>query len=464
MPSTVSPGGQLVSLIQHYKANPIDFVTQVIGATPTAQQVDLINLMVKPDARVAVKSCTASGKTAVLAWMTFYFLICYPDCKGICTAPTAQQLHRVLRAEMAKWLNKMKPPFNGFYEIMSEKVFIKGKKDTQFFSFVTGAAENKENFAGLHADKVVLLVDEGSALPSEIFDTLLGTLSSGDTCFALVSNPVRASGAFYDLFQNEADNWDLLTFTSYDSPNVDLEWIEEVIGYYGEDSDFVKMRILGEFPVLDSAQFIPTDSVDNAITNNLIPQEYHHFPRALGVDVARFGDDCSTIVDRQGPKIHSIESYKGMDTVAFTRVVLEKYKSNNYSAVFVDGIGLGAGVVDQLNHFNVPVVDVVVSQKSTDPKSYFNLRAQVYGRLRDWLVTADMPYDKELRNELLGINYSYNNKLQIILESKKDMKKRGLHSPDKADALSLTFANDIFQQSRYKVQARPVRQGNYLYT
>lgn len=455
---------KLVQLLQFYKKHPISFVEQVIGVTPTKQQKSLINLMTKSDARVAVKSCTASGKTAVLAWMSFYFLICYPDCRGICTAPTAQQLHRVLRAEMAKWLSKMKPPFNDFFEIMSEKIFVKGKKDTQFFSFVTGAAENRENFAGLHADKVVLLVDEASALPSDIFDTLIGTLSSGDTCFTLVSNPVRASGAFYDLFQGNADTWDLLTFTSYETPNVDPVWIKEVIDYYGEDSDFVKMRILGEFPVLDSAQFIPTDSVDKAIDNILSVQEYYHFPRCLGVDVARFGDDSSIIVDRQGPKLQSIESYKGMDTVAFTRIVLEKFRQHNYSFVYVDGIGLGAGVVDQLKSFHVPVVDVVVSQKSTDPKSYFNLRAQIYGKLKDWLTIADIPKDKELRNELLGLNYSYNNKLQIILESKKDMKRRGLHSPDRADALSLTFANDIYlQQNKYRATARPVRKGSYLW-
>jgi len=460
----VAANDTLVKLIQFYKTHPIEFVEQVIGATPTEQQKDLILSIVKPDARVAVKSCTASGKTAVLAWMTLYFLITHPDCRGICTAPTAGQLHRVFRAEVSKWLGKMKAPFNGFYEVMTEKIFLKGKKDTQFFSLVTGSAENRESFAGLHADKVVLLVDEASALPSAIFDTLLGTLSSGDTAFVLVSNPVRATGAFYELFQKESDNWELMTFTSFDSPNVDTEWIQEVKEYYGEDSDFYKMRVLGEFPVLDSAQFIPTDTVDEAMNRVLKPSEYHHFPRVLGCDVARFGDDSSIIVDRQGPKIHRIYEYRGLDTVAFTRQILEIYHKENYTAVFVDGIGLGAGVVDQLKTFHVPVIDVVVSQKSTDPKSYFNLRAQVYGKLRDWLPSASMPNDKALRTDLLALNYSYNNKLQIILESKKDLKRRGGKSPDRSDALSLTFANDIFNQTRYKVQARPVKQASYMWS
>ena len=458
----VGPQQQLATLLQHYRSHPMDFITQVIGVEPTAQQKELILLACEPGSRVAVKSCTASGKTAALTWLTLYFLICFPNTKMVVTAPTAQQLHRVFRSELLLWQSRMKAPFGDFYEIMTDNVHIKGKKGLQFCSFVTGSSDNKESFAGIHADKVVLMVDEASALDSEIFDTLLGTLSKGETHFVLVSNPVRGSGAFYDLFQNK-ENWETLTFTSFGSPNVDKEWIEEILNHYGEDSDYYRMRVLGEFPILDSAQFIPTDTVDRAMTTVLTPPEYQHFSRVLGVDVARFGNDASVIVDRQGPRVHDIFTFRGLDTVEFTGKVLAIYKSNSYSSVFVDGIGIGAGVVDQLKRFNVPVIDVVVSQKSTDPKSYFNLRSQIYGRMRDWLETASMGPDKELREDLLGINYSFNNKLQIILESKKDMKKRGISSPDRGDALALTFAQDIYQQGTRRPQARAVRQVNYLW-
>lgn len=454
---------QLVNLLKYYRKNPLDFITQVIGATPTDQQRKLILAAVKPNARVAVKSCTSSGKSAALTWLTLYFLICYPNTKMIVTAPTAQQLHRVFRSELVLWKERMELPFKDFYEIMSDNIHVIGKKATQFCSFVTGSSENKESLAGLHADKVVVLVDEASALPSEIFDTLLGTLSSGDTTFILVSNPVRASGAFFDLFQKDSSKWDLFTFDSYGSPNVDLGWIEEVIEYYGEDSDFVRMRVLGEFPVLDSSQFIRTDSVDQAIQNILTPMEYMHFPRVLGVDVARFGNDSSVVVDRQGPKIHEIYSFRGLDTVDFSNKVLQIYKSAEYTSVFVDGIGIGAGVVDQLKRFSIPVVDVVVSQKSTEPKSYFNLRAQIYGKLKEWLESADIPSDKELRDDLLSLNYSFNNKLQIIIESKKDMKKRGHASPDRSDALALTFSQDIYNGNQRNVSKRNIQANRYMW-
>jgi len=440
---------------KYYRSHPIDFVRNVIGVEPTEQQKKLILSIAKDDSRVAVKSCTASGKSAVLAWMSLFFLVVYPNCKGILTAPTANQLQRVLKSEIVKWMRTMRAPYNTFYEVTSEKLFIKGKKDTQFFSFVTGNNENTEGLAGLHADKVVIMVDEGSALPSKTFDTLLGTLSYGNTCFALVSNPVRSSGSFYELFQQEDNTvWDLHTFTSYDSPNVDKEWIQEVKDYYGEDSDFFKMRVLGEFPTMDEAQFFSTEIVEEAF-NRVVPASvYANFPIVMGVDVARFGKDSTVVVVRQGPKVLAIVSFKGLDTVEVSQEVLKLYRVYSPGSVYVDGIGVGAGVVDQLKRFHLPVVEVVVSNRSQDQKTYFNVRSELCGRVKDWLPTADIPSgNKALRDGFVGINYTFNNKLQIVLESKKDMKKRGNPSPDELDALALTFADQVynFTSTRKKV-------------
>lgn len=456
--------GKLTAQIIRYRKDPVAFVKEVIGVVPTEQQEQLILSACRPKARTAVKSCTASGKTAVLAWLTFYFLICFPDCRMLVTAPTANQLHRVFRSELAKWLAVMREPYKGFFEIMSDKVFVKGKKDTQFCGLVTGSPENKESFAGIHGKKVVVMVDEASALPSEIFDTLHGTLSKGECHFILVSNPVRASGAFYQLFQGENRYWDLLTFDSYGSPNVDKDWIEEVIDYYGKESDFYKMRVLGEFPAMSNSQFISSLTINDAMHNVLPQREYVNYPRVLGCDPARFGDDSSVIVDRQGPKIHAVYQFKGLDTIEFSQAILNQYRQHKYSHVFVDGIGVGAGVVDQLKRFNLPVVEVTVNSKSSEPKTYSNLRAQIYGRLRDWLSTADLPSDdKELAEDLSAINYYFNNKLQIVLEAKKDMKKRTKRSPDRADALALTFAQEVYTVGFVTKKKLNVKKSNYMW-
>lgn len=449
-----------------YRDNPLLFIRQVIGAEPTEQQTNFINLVVQPHSRVACKSCTSSGKTAAICWLTFYFLICFPDTKGLVLAPSAAQIYRVFKSELTLWHTRMHAEFKDYYVIMNDKIYIEGKKDTQFISWQTASAEMQESFAGLHASKVVIFVDEASALATAIFDTLYGTLSSGDTSFALISNPVRATGAFYNLFQATGKKkiFDTLTFTAEDSPNVNKAWVKETEEYYGADSDFYRMRVLGEFPVLSDAQFIEADVVDQAIERTLMPLDYHHYPRVLGVDVARFGTDASVIIDRQGPKIHEILLFRKMDTVSFAEKVLEYYKGvGKINAICVDGIGVGAGVVDQLKRFNVPVVDINVSVKSSEPKVYFNLRAQLYGAVKEWLPSADIPANEDLRDELVGINYFYNTKLQIMLESKKDMKKRGMSSPDVADALSLSFAQQTFHHSTARARPREIRRTNTLW-
>ena len=455
---------KLVELLDVYRGNPVAFVRGVFGAEPTDQQIELLNAAIKTDARCAVKSATATGKTTALVWLTFYFLICYPDCRGLVTAPTASQLFRVFKSELELWHGKMNELFYPFFEIMNEKIFVVGKKGTQFFSWATGSAENKESFAGLHAAKVVLFVDEASALPKEIFDTLYGTLSSGDTSFILVSNPVRSEGSFYNIFQRNTGDWDTFTFTSFGSPNVNQSWIDETRNYYGEDSDFYKMRVLGEFPIFSEAQFISTASVEDAMERKLMPQDFFHYDRVLGCDVARFGDDKSVIVDRQGPKVHDVLYFKGLDTVQFAEKILEYYKGvGDISAVAIDGIGIGAGVVDQLKRFGLPVIDINVSSKSSEPKTYFNLRAQLYGQVKEWLATADIPYDESLRDDLVSINFSYNNKLQILLESKKDMKRRGIASPDGGDALSYSLVSNTLQYSPKRIQPRKINRATHLW-
>jgi hypothetical protein len=361
----------------------------------------------------------------------------------------------------------MTPVLRELFEIMAEKIFIKGRKDTQSFSWVTGSPDNKESFAGLHADKVVLMVDEASALPSDIFDTLYGTLSSGDTSFILVSNPVRAEGSFYDLFQlsSEKNKWSKLTFTSFGSPNVDLDWIEEMRTYYGEDHDFWKMRVLGEFPLLSEAQFISTELVEKAVYNQLAVRDYHNYERVLGCDAARFGGDASVIVDRQGPKVHDIIPFKGLDTIQFAEKILAYYNSKGkaFSTIAVDGIGVGAGVVDQLKRFSLPILDVNVGTKASDFKTYANLRAQLWGEMKEWLPIADIPKDQELRDQLVGINYAYNSKMQIMLETKKEMKRRGITSPDKADALALTFASNIYAFKKTRQKPRQILNKPYYW-
>lgn len=447
-------------LIEAWTKDNVLGVESLFGITLTEQQKQLVRAADNQSARVAVSSCTGSGKTAVLSMLTFLYLMILPDCRILVTSPSFNQLNRVFSSELRKWHKKMIPQFQPYYDLTRETVrYVNTKKYEQFCSLVTASVENKEALQGGHADNYVIFADEASGVSEEAFDILLATLSTGKGGrFVQVSNPVRSSGRFYQIFQNEKSFWEKLYFSAYDSPNVNKEWIEEMKETYGEDSDLYRMRVLGRFPRVGVAQYISADIVEECINNNIRPQDYHNFPKIMGVDVARFGDDSTCLVVRQGPKLIDFKVFKGLSTMEVATKVAEFQAIHQTTQIHVDAIGVGAGTHDRCKDLRLPVVDVNVSNKSTEPNKYCNLRAQIWGKMKEWLENgADLPReardkDTNLAAELTSMEYFYNNKLQLQLMSKKDLKRAGHASPDIADALSLTFASSV-----YEVQSRTRR-------
>ncbi len=170
---------------------------------------------------------------------------------------------------------------------------------------------------------------------------------------------------------------------------------------------------------------------------------YESFPVILSVDVAGFGDDDSVICRRQQRKVFPLKKYKGLDTMAFAAKVVEEINKWNPAAVVIDGVGLGAGVVDrvaQLGYGHL-ITELNGGSKPFDPIVYFNKRAECWGLMRDALhVGMEIPDDRDLRDDLIGPEYGFTASNQIQLEKKEDMKKRGLQSPDCGDALAMSFA------------------------
>jgi len=453
-----------------YRYKPVEFAKHIIGIDLSEQQKKLIIAAAKSSAMSAVKSATGTGKTTTLAILILHQLFCEPNCKIIATSPSAGQLQRGLRSEISKMHSLIKvKEVRDYFDMTQEKIFAAGRKDTQFCSLVTGSAENQESLAGVHADKVLVIVDEASALSQVVYDTLVGNLTTPGCSITLTSNPVRSSGAFFDLFSNPDNGtlWKLFTFTAFDSPMVSEEWIEMIRLQYGEDSDFYRMRVLGEFSKSTSTQFIPANLVEDAIKNQLAFTAYHHYPKVLGVDIARFGDDSTVLVLRQGPKILDIQQFFGLDTMEVAAKVVEYDLRSGPSMIFIDGIGIGAGVVDrcrQLPAVGKKIVDVVVSSKSSEPLQYVNLRAQLYGKMKQWLENgADVPNNNDLSKQFMSMEYGYNGKMQLQLMSKKDIKRQGLASPDIPDAIALTFAAEAFNFTGRVRGPRRVKKSSYLW-
>ena len=366
--------------------NPILGVRQLFGVEPSEQQKRMILAAWVPKCRVARSSCQGAGKTAALTWLTYLFLLTQEDCRILITSPSAQQLNRVFNSELEKWRARMPPQFQKQFIVNKEKVALKGKEGFQFASLVTASAEHRENLQGGHSKNYVILADEASGIEEDIFDVLLGTLGTkvdGETRGRMVmtSNPLRASGRFYETFTTEGmeKTWDLDYFTAHESPIISEEWIEEMADRYGEDSDIYRVRVLGRFPRRASSQFYSSDSIKDAMECKLSKEIYQYFPRIIGADIARFGDDQTVFVVRQGPKILDITTFNGLDTMQVSSELYEYWKKWKGNVVCIDAIGIGAGVADRCKQLHMPIHQVVVSQKSTDPRQYFNLRSQLYG-------------------------------------------------------------------------------------
>jgi hypothetical protein len=325
--------------------------------------------------------------------------------------------------------------------------------------------ENSESFAGLHAanSSPFYLFDEASAVPNVIWEVAEGGLTDGEPFIFVFGNPTRNSGKFFDCFNTQKHRWHTIKVDSRKAAMTNKRQIDEWIQDYGDDSDFVRVRVKGEFPRAGDAQFIPSDAVFQATQRELQVRDFADKPKILGVDVARFGEDETVFCLRQGAKLISFETHRGLDTMEVSSKIVDAYRLHAPSAICIDGIGVGAGVVDRLKQLKLPVVDVVVSNIAEDQKQYANKRAELWGDMRNWLNYADIPLDNELFGQLTSVEYGYNNKMQIVLEKKSDLKKRGLSSPDRADALSLTFASHglLLPRRRFSYGAMGVKPVEY---
>jgi hypothetical protein len=437
----------LADFLFRWSQDPITGVRELFGVEPTNQQKGLIMEVWKPYCRVAVSSCTGAGKTTTLAWLTFLLLLTQDDCRVLVTSPSAQQLQRVYYAELMKWKGKMPRTIADMFDVTRERVQLTMNTRVQMANLVTASADNKESLQGGHSTNYIILADEASGIDDSTFDVLQRTLSTGNGGrFVLTSNPTRSSGRFYEIFHREDNTvWSTIYFSAFDCPHISEKWIQEVIEQYGEDSDQYRIGVLGQFPRATDTQFISALIVDNAMANQLEPGYYQDYPVKVGADIARFGDDETVFVARQGPRILNITRIKNQDTQEVAGALLEYQNKWRGLMVYIDSIGIGAGVYDRCKVLGMPVKAVVSSNKSAKPLEYYNVRSQLWGEMKNWLMAgASIPYMPELRDQLVGMTYGYNQRMQLMLTSKKDLKRQGQKSPDIPDAIALTFGDEAY--------------------
>ena len=408
-------------------------------------------LNVGDDAGTVIREAVASGhgvgKSALVAWIILWAVSTCPDTRGVVTANTENQLKGKTWAELAKWHRLC---LCGYWFDCAATALISaqaGHGKTWRVDMVAWSERNTEAFAGLHnkGRRVLLIFDEASAIPDAIWEVSEGALTDAGTeiiwcCFG---NPTRNTGRFRECFGRYAHRWNTRRVDSRTAAMTDKSQLAQWVEDYGEDSDFVRVRVRGEFPRAGDRQFISSDIVHEARGRSLKPDLYNFAPRILGVDVARSGSDQSVIIRRQGLACLKQRKFRGLDTVTLAGMVAKECREWGADKIFVDGIGVGAGVVDALRQvygLGPLVVDAVAGATALQPERFLNRRAEMWTAMRKWLAEGGaVPDDAELAEQLCGLEYAGTVSGKLKLESKDDMKARGLTSPDCADALALTF-------------------------
>lgn len=418
-----------------------------------------------PAIQMAVSSGHGIGKSALVAWLINWIMSTRPYCKGILTANTAPQLESKSWAEVIKWTKRL---INAdWFEYSTGKgsmrLYHKDFKESWRCDAITCREENSESFAGQHAASSTpfYIFDEASAIPNAIWDVAEGGLTDGEPMWFAFGNPTRNQGRFYDCFHRLKHRWTRAQIDSRRCTLPNKTQIQNWLDDYGEESDFFKVRVRGLFPSAAQNQLIDGQYISAAMNTKNVRNGQnsadlydHRAPIIIGVDVARFGSDQTVIAFRHGydGRIFAPLIIKQQDTMQIAAHIAQILNGTHthcphleVDAVFIDGIGIGAGVVDRLKQLGFgKIIDVNSAAQALTPKRYSNKRAEMYDRLKDWIKQGgSLPYNPQLYEELSHIHYHFDRQNRLQIQSKDDMKAQGLASPDMADAYALTFAETV---------------------
>lgn len=418
--------------------------------------------------RMAVSSGRGIGKSALVSWLVLWMLTTRIGGSVIVSANSESQLRSVTWAEITKWAAML---INShWFEISATRVMPAKwltevverdlKKGTRYWS-VEGrlwSEENPDAYAGLHnEDGVLLVLDESSGIPDSIWSVAAGffTENTPHRFWLAFSNPRRNSGYFYETFHSKRDFWVTKMVDARTVEGTDKAVYEQIIAEYGPDSTQAHVEVYGEFPGAGDDQFISSYVVTEAAERQ--PYKDTSAPIVIGVDPARFGSDATVIAVRQGRDVVTIKRFRGDDTMTVVGHVIDAIDEFKPALVNIDEGGLGAGVVDRLKEQRYKIKGVNFGWKSKNPIMWGNKRSEMWGEMREWLKSASIPNDKFLKTDLISPMMKPDSKGAIFLESKKDMKARGVASPDAADAIALTFAYPVahreYNERRVKVQS-----------
>lgn len=436
--------------INFYIDHPVEFAIDILKVQPTLEQQAVMNDVAKFP-MVSVKSGHGVGKSALESWIIWWYISTRPYPKILCTAPTKHQLHDILWAEISKWKRNSKSLDKDF-EWTSEKIYLKGSQEEWFA--IARTSNKPDALQGTHAEHVLIIIDEASGVPDIVFEPVLGSMSTIDAKLLMCGNPTQLAGFFYESHTTKRELYKTHTIDGSKCERVDKNYVQTIIDMFGKDSDVYRVRVAGEFPKANPDSFIGLDMIRTEKKVIDIVESID-----LGVDVARYGDDESVVATTYNKsQVERLNVFKHNDTMRLTGQIVNIIKMLNlkYPSIIVrvkiDCDGLGVGVYDRLKEV---IVEKNLKAKAIEchfggkggkvsydePIEYYNSTGIMWGTLRSKLKNNEItiPNNEELIKQITNRKYFINSDGTIKLERKEDMKKRNVHSPDRADAVVLSL-------------------------
>ena len=437
--------------------SPVEFAGEVLGVELWEKQKELLSALPEHH-RVAVKSGNGLGKGFSAAVAVLWFLYTHNPAIVLSTAPTFRQVRYILWRQIHSLYRRAPESLGG--RLLDTRWELADDRYALGLS-----ADGPDQFQGFHSPNMLIVVDEAEGVNDNIYEAIESVMTSAEPRLLLIGNPTTTSGMFRRAFYEERQIYHCITISAPESPNfkgdgvvvpglVTPRWVEERKQVWGEKNALYRARVLGEFPDQTEDALISLSHVEAAVerwrklqldlaTGAATPPPESDLGNeiVLAVDVARYGSDHSVILRRQGARVDEIRTFNGLDTMQLAGWVAAAIREFQPLRTCIDEVGVGAGVVDRLREQGYGVRGINVAQAARQKDVFANLRAEGYWRLRELFAAGEIaiPPDQQLVGELVSLRYHVDSRGRTLLEKKEDMRKRGVPSPDRADALMLAF-------------------------
>jgi hypothetical protein len=432
----------------YFQKNPINFIKAAWPDVYLWDKLEEICASIAKNRRLVIPSGHGIGKTWIAARLALWFLYSFYPAKVITTAPTWSQVEMLLWSEISKAYNTSKYPFGGRLLTTDLKI-----EEDWFATGISTRGKVSERdfgapkFQGFHSPNLLVLLDEGPGVEHEIWTSVETLITGENNKILAIGNPTSPTGDFYNACKSPL--WNKIYISCFDHPNVKdgkiiipgavtREWIEERRQEWGENTPLWDSKVLGKFPVEGTDTLIPLAWAEACVGLNLSAEG----DKRLGVDVARYGDDKTVFTRIFGAMVQLQEAVNKKDTNFTTGRIIQLDNADKYDYMAGDDSGVGGGVTDGVQDAGKDFEPINFGFSAIEDDKFENRKAEIFWVLREDIrdKRISLPDDKELINQLCSIKYSYTRKGKIKIESKDEMKKRGLRSPDKADSLAIGWS------------------------